>query len=68
MYVCICKSVTDHQIRKSVLNHDVSSLRDLRRCLAACDQCGKCAAEAKKLIGESVRERTELEQLGILSS
>jgi bacterioferritin-associated ferredoxin len=68
MYVCICKSVTDHQIRKSVLNHDVSTLRDLRRCLGACDQCGKCAPEAKRLIGETVRERSELERFGAISS
>lgn len=67
MYVCICKSVTDHQIRKSVLNREVSTLRELRRCLGACDQCGKCAQEAKKLIGETVRERTELEQFGALT-
>lgn len=68
MYVCLCKGVTDHQIRKSVLSHDVSSLRDLRRCLGACDQCGKCATEAKRLINETVCERSELEQMGNLAS
>jgi bacterioferritin-associated ferredoxin len=68
MYVCLCKGVTDRQIRKSVLTHDVSSLRDLRRCLGACDQCGKCAPEAKRLIDETIRERSELEQLGNLAS
>jgi len=68
MYVCICKSLTDHEIRKAVLTHDVDSVRDLRRCFGACDQCGKCAAEARKLIRETVRERSDLERFGVAPS
>lgn len=61
MYICICKKVTDHQIRKAVLEQRVNSVRDLRSCLNACDQCGKCVAEAKNVIRESKAERMLLE-------
>ncbi len=57
MYICICKNITDHQIRKAVLEHRVSSMRELRACLGACDQCGKCALAAREIIRETTKER-----------
>ena len=42
MYVCICKSVTDSQIRTAV-REGVCSMRALCQNLGACSQCGKCA-------------------------
>ncbi len=42
MYVCICKSVTDSQIRSAV-NEGACSMRDLCQNLGACSQCGRCA-------------------------
>lgn len=50
MYVCICKNLTEGQIRKAVHDGDVSSVRDLRIALGACDQCGKCVREAREII------------------
>ena len=61
MYVCICKKVTDHQIRSAVLHHSVNDVRSLRHHIGACGQCGKCAGEAKNLIKECKRERSILE-------
>lgn len=61
MYVCICKSVTDGQIRKAVLEQGIDSLRDLRQELGACDQCGKCASEARHLIRTCQSERHSLD-------
>lgn len=52
MYICICKNVTDGQIRQAVREKGVCNLRGLRKELGACDQCGKCALEARKLIRE----------------
>ena len=57
MYICICKGVTDRQIRKAVLDHRVNSVREIRACLGACDQCGKCAAAARDIIRETTMER-----------
>lgn len=56
MYICICKSVTDSQIRRCVRETGVRNLRGLRRELGACDQCGKCAAEARQVIAQSLEE------------
>ena len=50
MYICICKNVTDGQIRKAVREKGVNSMRRLRRELGACDQCGKCAPEARQVM------------------
>lgn len=57
MYICICKNITDHQIRKAVKDHRVSSMRELRSCLGACDQCGKCALAAREIIRDATKER-----------
>ncbi len=56
MYICICKSVTDSQIRRCVRETGVRNLRGLRRELGACDQCGKCAIEARQIIAQSLDE------------
>lgn len=42
MYVCVCKSITDSQIRRAV-DEGACSMRDLCQNLGACSQCGKCA-------------------------
>jgi bacterioferritin-associated ferredoxin len=57
MYICICKKVTDGQIRKAVQEQDVTSMRGLRSKLGACDQCGKCAIQAKQLIRQCLQEK-----------
>ncbi len=56
MYICICKNVTDGQIKRSVRENGVRNLRGLRRELGACDQCGKCASEARQIISECLGE------------
>lgn len=64
MYICICKKVTDHQIRKAVMDGRVNSMRELRTCLGACDQCGKCASDAHKIVRETTAERKMLDGRG----
>lgn len=56
MYVCICKKVTDGQIRQAVAEQRVRNLRTLRKELGGCDQCGKCAVDAKQIIQDSLNE------------
>ena len=62
MYICICKNVTDRQIRKAVYERDVNNLRQLRECLGACDQCGKCARDAQEIIRNVAAEKRTMEQ------
>jgi bacterioferritin-associated ferredoxin len=61
MYVCICKNVTDRQIRKAVYERGISTVRELRACLGACDQCGKCVRDAKEVINAAAAEKRMLE-------
>ncbi len=62
MYICICKNVTDRQIRKAVYERDVGNLRQLRECLGACDQCGKCARDANEIIRDTAAEKKMVER------
>lgn len=52
MYVCICRQVTDRDIRKAVEN-GVCRMRDLREQLGVGEQCGKCAGCAHALLKET---------------
>lgn len=51
MYICLCKGVTDTQIRDAVTN-GVCSMRDLRARLDVASQCGKCGQDCKSIINE----------------
>ncbi|BBE11167.1 (2Fe-2S)-binding protein [Halorhodospira halochloris] len=51
MYVCICKAVTDGQIKEAVATGS-ASVKDLKSRLGVMDCCGKCAAHVSKVVGE----------------
>lgn len=51
MYVCLCKGITDTQIRDAITD-GACSMRDLRDRLDVASQCGKCGRECKSLISE----------------
>ena len=51
MYVCICKQVTDKQI-KTAIDEGAQSVRDLRNELGVASQCGQCGHCAKAIIKE----------------
>lgn len=42
MYICICKAVSDHQIREAVRD-GARSVADLQATLQVCTGCGCCA-------------------------
>lgn len=67
MYICICKSVTDGQIRKAVRDKGINSVRALREELGACDQCGKCAVEARQLIRECQHQQAMAESHSLMA-
>ena len=52
MYVCICKSVTDKQIRKAAAN-GVDNLYELREQLGVSSGCGSCADMAEAILDEA---------------
>lgn len=51
MYVCLCKGITDHQIRAAA-EQGCQSLHDLRRELGVASQCAKCARDARDVLRE----------------
>ena len=55
MYVCICNSVTDCDIREAA-SRGARTLKDLRRELGVASDCGKCASCADDVLCEARRE------------
>lgn len=55
MYVCLCRAVTDGQIRDSVEN-GASSFREVRDELDLGTCCGRCVPEARALIDQTLAE------------
>lgn len=53
MYVCICKGITDHQIRAAV-SDGATSMGQLRRELGVASQCGKCRCLTKEIVQETL--------------
>lgn len=55
MYVCLCKAVTDRQIRESV-SGGACTFADIRRELGVATQCGKCGQLAKSIIETAAKK------------
>lgn len=53
MFVCVCRAVTDRQI-KALTEEGVSTIKGLCLATQAGTCCGKCLPEAKKVLEESV--------------
>ena len=54
MIVCVCKAVSERQIRTAVKG-GATSLRDLTRDLGVGTCCGKCLPEAKSALAASLK-------------
>lgn len=64
MYVCVCKGITDHQI-KDAIYAGATTVGKLRKALGVASQCGKCTCLTRELIDETLQNRqcTEAEPL-----
>lgn len=62
MYVCLCKGVTDHQIREAVANGS-TKFGQIRKELGLASQCGKCGILAREVFNESLSHTMVDEQL-----
>jgi bacterioferritin-associated ferredoxin len=51
MYVCICRQITDSQIR-DVCQGGASTLPDVCRKLGVASECGKCGKLAQAIVSE----------------
>jgi bacterioferritin-associated ferredoxin len=56
MYVCICKAITDQDIRQAVAN-GVDDLASIQTHLGAATNCGACMDHAQEVIDEALAQR-----------
>ncbi len=52
MYVCLCRGITDGQIKQAIATGQASSMRCLNS-MGVATQCGKCGRAAKDLLKKS---------------
>lgn len=52
MYVCLCKGITDRQI-KAAIDDGACSMGKLRKSLGVATQCGKCSVATREILAES---------------
>lgn len=55
MYVCVCKGITDHQIKAAVYE-GATTLSQLRRNLGIASQCGKCSCLTREIVQDALSE------------
>ena len=60
MYVCLCRGITDTQIRKAV-QAGKTEFRQLKQSLEVGTQCGKCVRMAMEIIATEI-DKMESEQ------
>jgi len=53
MYICICKAVTDGQIRQAI-HAGACTRKQLIECLNVGRDCGKCNADVRELLNQHV--------------
>jgi bacterioferritin-associated ferredoxin len=53
MYICVCKVVTDKQIRQAAAE-GATTLRELRERFEIGTNCGKCARDARRVLREAM--------------
>jgi bacterioferritin-associated ferredoxin len=49
MYVCVCKAVTDRDIKRAV-NEGASTVAEVMECTGAGTSCGTCIAEIAEVV------------------
>ena len=54
MYICMCKAVTDREIRDAVAKGNARSLGCLRDQMGIARECGSCAKQARACVREAL--------------
>jgi bacterioferritin-associated ferredoxin len=55
MYVCLCRGITDQDIKNAIAD-GAQSYRDVRDLLDLGTCCGRCAPEARSIISDEVSQ------------
>lgn len=64
MYVCLCKSVTDHEIRDVLADPAVVTVDDVGAACGAGTGCGSCREEIRELIDQVRAEQRAITASG----
>ncbi len=56
MYVCVCKAVTDTQIKQAI-NDGVCTRRQIFQCFGVGRDCGKCNKHVKELLDTHLQQQ-----------
>jgi bacterioferritin-associated ferredoxin len=51
MYVCVCKAVTEGQIKRA-MSEGLCTRRELFKCLGVGADCGKCNPQVKEMLSD----------------
>lgn len=62
MYVCLCKGVTDNQIKNAIYD-GATSVGALRKCLGVTSQCGKCGTTTREILQETLASNVAVNTL-----
>ena len=53
MYVCLCKGITDSQIKDAIYD-GATSVSQLRTKLGVASQCGKCTSMTQQIVQDTL--------------
>jgi bacterioferritin-associated ferredoxin len=62
MYVCLCKGITDTQIRAAIAD-GANSFKEVRNTLGVASQCGKCGILTREILRETLLDSAQQEEL-----
>ena len=60
MYVCLCKGITDHDIKRAV-DSGARSFRQVSNATGVSSQCGKCTGLAKDIVNRAIADNNSLD-------
>ena len=58
MYVCLCKGITDTQIRAAV-DQGANSITKLQKKIGVAQSCGSCIEMTESILNQKSKERVE---------
>ena len=58
MYVCLCKGITDSQIRAAV-DQGADSITELQKKIGIAQSCGSCIEMTESILEQESKERAE---------
>ena len=64
MYVCLCKGITDKDIKEAVRENGVGSLRELKQLMPLGSQCGTCTKVAQMIIDDTIIDESLFKDVG----